>query len=81
MEVKIGYSHINCVGLTDLLDLPVNAIRIGTINEEGDRGVRLYIEAKETQITDDHIAVLRDIYGGQTVELVTGGKEDETITR
>ena len=74
MQIKIEGKQYNCIELGELLGLPVKQISMG-------EGVEITVEATEADITDDHIAVLRDIYGGQTVELVTEGKEDETITR
>ena len=75
MRIQISNENITCVDLEKLLGLPVKQIATGP------DGIEITVEATEADITDDHIAVLRDIYGGQTVELVTEGKEDETITR
>ena len=74
MKIQLSNENLNCVDLGKLLGLPVKQIATG-------EGIEITVEATEADITDDHIAVLRDIYGGQTVELVTEGKEDETIIR
>ena len=74
MQIKIEGKQYNCIELGKLLGLPVKQIATG-------EGVEITVEATEADITDDHIAVLRDIYGGQTVELITEGEEDETIIR
>ena len=74
MKIQLQSEQLTCIDLEKLLGLPVKQIATG-------EGIEITVEATEADITDDHIAVLRDIYGGQTVELVTEGKEDETITR
>ena len=74
MKIQIQSKQLNCIELGELLGLPVKQISMG-------EGVEISIEAKEADITDDHIAVIRDIYGGQTVELITEDIKDETITR
>ena len=74
MRIQLSNDNLTCVDLEKLLGLPVKQIATG-------EGIEITVEATGADITDDHIAVLRDIYGGQTVELVTEGEEDETITR
>ena len=74
MKIQISSENITCVDLEKLLGLPVKQISMG-------EGIEITVTATEVDITDDHIAVLRDIYGGQTVELITEGEEDETIIR
>ena len=66
MKIQIQSEQMTCVDLEKLLGLPVKQISMGD-------GVEISLEAKEADITDDHIAVIKDIYGGQTVELITEG--------
>ena len=70
MKIQISSENLTCVDLEKLLGLPVKQIATG-------EGVEISIEAKESDITDDHIAVIRDIYGGQSVELITEDTKDE----
>ena len=64
MKIQISNENLTCIDLEKLLGLPVKQIATGD-------GVEISIEAKEADITADHIAVIRDIYGGQSVELIT----------
>ena len=66
MKIQISNENLTCVDLEKLLGLPVKQISMGD-------GVEISVEAKEAEITADHIAVIRDIYGGQSVELITEG--------
>ena len=75
MKIQLTNENLTCVDLEKLLGLSVKQIATGP------EGIEITVEATEVDITDDHIAVLRDIYGGQTIELVTEGKDDEAITR
>ena len=74
MKIQIRSENMTCVDLGKLLGLPVKQIATG-------EGVEISVTAKEADITSDHIAVLKEIYGGQTVELITEDIKDETITR
>lgn len=66
MKIQIQFDNLSCVDLEKLLGLPVKQIAMG-------EGVEISVTAKEADITADHIAVIRDIYGGQSVELITEG--------
>ena len=66
MKIQITNENLTCVDLEKLLGLPVKQISMGD-------GVEISVTAKEADITSDHIAVLKEIYGGQTVELITEG--------
>ena len=75
MKIQIQSENLTCIDLEKLLGLPVK--QIATSPE----GIEISVEAKESDITADHIAVIKEIYGGQTVELITEDIKDETITR
>ena len=64
MKIQISNENLTCVDLEKLLGLPVKQIATGD-------GVAISVTAKEADITADHIAVIKDIYGGQSVELIT----------
>ena len=74
MRIQILSEGLTCVDLEQLLGLPVKQIATGD-------GVEISVTAKESDITADHIAVIKEIYGGQSVELITEDSKDETITR
>ena len=75
MKIQIQSENLTCIDLSKLLGLPVKQIATS-------EGVEISLEAKEADITPDHIAVIKDIYGGQTVELITeDAKDEKTITR
>ena len=74
MKIQLSNENLTCVDLEKLLGLPVKQITTGD-------GVEISVTATESEITADHIAVLTEIYGGQTVELITEDVKDETITR
>ena len=65
MKIQTSNENLTCVDLEKLLGLPVK--QISTSPE----GVEISVTAKEADITPDHIAVIKEIYGGQTVELIT----------
>ena len=64
MKLQIQSENLTCVDLSKLLGLEVKQIATGG-------GVEISLTAKESDITADHIAVIKEIYGGQTVELIT----------
>ena len=64
MKIQIQSDNLTCVDLEKLLGLPVKQISMGD-------GVEISVTAKESDITADHIAVLTEIYGGQSIELIT----------
>ena len=71
MKIQISNENLTCVDLEKLLGLPVKQISMGD-------GIEISVTAKEADITADHIAVIKEIYGGQTVELITEDTKDET---
>ena len=75
MKIQLTNENMTCVDLEKLLGLPVK--QIATSPE----GIEISVTAKESDITADHIAVITEIYGGQTVELITEDIKDEVITR
>ena len=75
MKIQIQSDNLTCIDLEKLLGLSVKQI---AMNPEG---VEISLEAKEADITPDHIAVIKEIYGGQSVDLITEDIKDETITR
>ena len=72
MKIQITNKSMTCVDLGKLLGLPVK--QIATDGEE----VSLTLTAKESDITNDHIAVLKEIYGGTEISLVLEGDNLET---
>ena len=81
MKIQISSDNITCVELSKLLGLEVRQIATTMGDLETPGGLEISVTAKEADITADHIAVLTEIYGGQSVELITEDTKDETITR
>ena len=69
MKIQISNQNMTCVDLEKLLGLPVK--QIATDGE----GVVLTITAKEADITEDHVQVLKEIYGGTEISLELEGDE------
>ena len=72
MRIIISNQNLSCEDLSKLLGVTVKRILHGAVDEEK-FGVSVVVEAKQADITADHIAVIKEIYGGQTVELITEG--------
>jgi len=66
MKIQILSENMTCVDLEKLLGLPVKQIETG-------EGVTLTLTAKESDITEDHISVLKEIYGGTEISLELEG--------
>ena len=75
MIIKTQSENLTCVDLSKLLNLEVEQI---TSSPEG---IGISVKATETDITSDHIAVIKEIYGGQSIELITEDIKDEDTTR
>ena len=68
MKIQISNETYTCVDLEKLLGLPVKQIATG-------EGVTLTLTAKESDITEDHVQVLKEIYGGTEISLELEGDE------
>ena len=75
MLLSINKNPLTCVDLSKLLGIEVRQIA------DGVEGLEISLTAKEADITADHVAVLTEIYGGQTVELITEDTKNEIIIR